>query len=74
MATLKQIIDAINSLDATGDKDSVIECLTVASAALNDALKAMDGIGVQGRTAVDTLLGCMMALDMIIGKEEKHGE
>lgn len=39
---------------------------------LRDFLDVLDGVSVKGRESVDTLLGCMMAIEAIIG-DEKNG-
>jgi hypothetical protein len=67
MVTLRQIYSAIDSLDCTGDKDAVLEQIACAIDALEDAAKSLDGLTVKGRDSVDTLLGCMMAIDSITG-------
>ena len=36
---------------------------------LRDFLNVLDGVSVKGRNNVDTLLGCMMAVEQIIGDE-----
>lgn len=40
---------------------------------LKDFAAALDDVRVSGRENVDKLLGCMMALDIIIGKEDGNG-
>lgn len=40
---------------------------------LKDFAAALDDVHVAGRENVDKLLGCMMALDIIIGKEDGNG-
>ena len=68
MVTLYQIKDSLESIEpCDGDAstkyiDDAIECLQMASEALNT-------ISVRGRSDVDKLLGCMMALDAIIGED-----
>ena len=72
MVTLYQIKDSLESIEpCDGDArtkyiDDAIECLQMASEALNT-------ISVRGRSDVDKLLGCMMGIDMIIGKEDGNG-
>lgn len=68
MITLNQIIPALQTLGVS------TEHIEDAIAELRDLLAELDEVEVKGRTKVDTLLGCMMALDAIIGKEEQHGE
>lgn len=72
MITLRQIYSAIDSLKCNGDKDATLEQLSSAIDALEDAVKSMDELAVKGRDNVDTLLGCMMAVEAIIG-DEKNG-
>lgn len=72
MITLRQIYSAIDSLKCGGDKDAVLEQLSSAIDVLEDAIKSMDEFTVKGRNSVDTLLGCMMAVEQIIG-DEKNG-
>lgn len=40
---------------------------------LKDFAATLDDVCVSGRENVDKLLGCMMALDIIIGKEDGNG-
>lgn len=67
MITLKQLIPALISLGANE------EHIELAIAELQALLTELDEVEVKGRAKVDTLLGCMMAIDAIIGKEEQHG-
>lgn len=69
MITLRQIYSAIDSLNCDGDKDAVLEQLSSAIDALEDAVESMDELTVKGRNSVDTLLGCMMAVDSITGEK-----
>lgn len=72
MITLKGIKSALESIQPCGGDastkyiDEAIGCLETASEALNT-------ISVRGRLDVDKLLGCMMGIDMIIGKEDGNG-
>lgn len=68
MITLKQIIPALQTLGVS------TEHIEAAMAELRGLLAELDEVEVKGRTKVDTLLGCMIALDAIISKEEQHGE
>lgn len=68
MITLKQIIPALQTLGVS------TEHIEAAMTELRGLLAELDEVEVKGRTKVDTLLGCMMALDAIIGKEEVNGE
>ena len=67
MITLKQIIPALISLGVSAEhiEDAIAE--------LRGLLAELDEVEVKGRTKVDTLLGCMMAIDAIIG-EKQNGE
>lgn len=65
--SLKQLIPALQSLNISA------EHIELAIAELYGLLSELDEIEVKGRQQVDTLLGCMMALDAIIG-EKKGGE
>lgn len=67
MITLKQLIPALISLGV--DKSKANEAIH----ALQDLLSELDEVEVKGRQKVDTLLGCMMAIESIIG-EQKNGE
>ena len=67
MITLKQIIPALQTLGVSA------EHIEAAIAELHGLLAELDEVEVKGRQSVDTLLGCMMAIDAIIGKEETNG-
>lgn len=67
MITLKQIIPALKTLGVSA------EHIEAAMAELRDILAELDEVEVKGRMKVDTLLGCMMAIDAIIG-EKQNGE
>ena len=68
MVSLRQLIPA---LACVGVEKTHIEA---AMGELVMLLNELDEVEVKGRQNVDTLLGCMMALDAIIGKEEVNGE
>jgi hypothetical protein len=68
MISLKQLIPALTSIGVS------TEHIEAAIDELRGLLAKLDEVEVKGRQNVDTLLGCMMALDAIIGKEEQHGE
>ena len=61
--TLKQLIPALVSLGVK------TENIYAAINELQNLLVALDEVEVKGRQNVDTLLGCMMALESIIGKD-----
>lgn len=67
MITLKQIIPALQTLGVSTER------IEAAMAELRGLLAELDEVEVKGRTKVDTLLGCMMAIDAIIG-EKQNGE
>lgn len=68
MITLKQLIPALVSLGVSE------EHINEAIEALTQLLIELDEVEVKGRQSVDTLLGCMMALDAIIGnRREENG-
>ncbi len=67
MITLKQIIPALQTLGVS------TEHIEDAIAELRGLLAELDEVEVKGRQSVDTLLGCMMAIDAIIG-EKQNGE
>ena len=72
--SLKQIIDALNMLCVLdGDKQPIITKLDEARQFIKTAISDLDGLSVQGRSALDTLLGCMMSLDSIVGKDGGNG-
>lgn len=51
-------------IDITHAEKAIVE--------LRDFLDVLDGVSVKGHDNVDTLLGCMMAVEQIIG-DEKNG-
>ena len=67
MITLKQIIPALQTLGVS------TEHIEAAMSELRGLLAELDEVEVKGRQKVDTLLGCMMAIDAIIG-EKQNGE
>lgn len=68
--SLKQIYDALDTLCVLdGDKAPILLKLDEAREMIKTALLELDGLSVQGRGALDTLLGCMMGLDSIAGKD-----
>jgi len=64
--TLKQLIPALQSLGVS------VEHIELAISELYGLLAELDEVEVKGRTQVDTLLGCMMAIDAIIGKDGEN--
>ena len=67
MVTLKQLIPALISIGVSE------EHIELAIAELRGLLAELDEVEVKGRQQVDTLLGCMMAVEAIIGKEGENG-
>jgi len=71
MVNLYEIKKALEGLDAeNGDRSP--EYIDAAIANLQTAAEALNTISVRGRRNVDALLGCMMAIELIIG-EDKDG-
>ena len=67
MVTLSQIIPALISV---GVKENHIgNAITELRALLSE----LDEVEVKGRQQVDTLLGCMMAIEAIIGEDGDNG-
>lgn len=63
MVSLNKIKAALMKLGADSSKiDSAV-------AELTELLADLDEVGVKGRDNVDTLLGCMMAIEAIIGED-----
>ena len=72
MVTLNEIRNALEALDAeSGDKG--LEYFDAAIANLEAVNTALNTVSVRGRNSVDALLGCMIGIDMIIGKEGDNG-
>ena len=67
MITLKQIISALQTIGVSA------EHIEAAMSELHGLLSELDEVEVKGRQKVDTLLGCMMAIDAIIG-DKRDGE
>lgn len=63
VVTLKNIIAALITLGV--DTKNIEEAIVALSALLAE----LDEVEVKGRQNVDTLLGCMMAIEAIIGKD-----
>lgn len=66
MFTLKQLIPALISIGADTER------INTAISELTALLESLDNIEVKGRQNVDTLLGCMMAIEAIIGKDGEN--
>lgn len=67
MINLYQLKSALNDLG--------VNCCLLLDAidALNELKAQLDTVPVSGRENVDKMLGCMMAIDIIIGKGEDNG-
>lgn len=62
-----------NVKNATDDLGVDGTLLQAAIDKLKDFAATLDDVCVSGRDNVDKLLGCMMAIDIIIGKEDGNG-
>lgn len=72
MVSLIEIKNALVNLESSsGDKG--IEYIDAAIDNLKAASDALNTVSVRGRNSVDALLGCMIGIDMIIGKEGDNG-
>lgn len=68
--SIENIVEALNTLQThSGEKMAVITALEEAKADLEDGLKALEDIAVKGKDSLDILLGCILAIEMIIGKK-----
>lgn len=67
MITLKRLIPALISLGVSEQR------IDLAIAELRGLLAELDEVEVKGRQNVDTLLGCMMAIEAIIGEDAENG-
>lgn len=66
MVNLKQLIPALACVGVDA------EHIEAAIAELTILLAELDEVEVKGRQSVDTLLGCMMAIEAIIGKDGEN--
>lgn len=71
MINLLKVKEALAEIESSGG-DNPSEYIESAIDNLKNAAEAMNTVSVCGRSNVDKLLGCMMAIDLIIG-EEKDG-
>lgn len=69
MYSLKTIREALLKLKQSEDRDNAVQKIKDAEDIIARSLLDLDAVGVVGRQNVDTLLGCMMALEAIIGKD-----
>lgn len=67
MANLKQLKFTLNNLGIESGK------VDIAISALEEVSESLEKITVQGREAIDKMLGCMMGIEQIIGNEEQRG-
>ena len=67
MANLKQLKFTLNNLGIESGK------VDIAISALEEVSESLEKIAVQGREAIDQMLGCMMGIEQIIGNEEQRG-
>ena len=72
MVNLLEIKKTIEALEYDGGDDP-LKYLENALDQLEIAYGAMNTISVCGRDNVDSLLGCMIGIEMIIGKEAEDG-
>ena len=70
-ANLKQVKYTLENLDII-DGDNNIDYVDKAIESLENAAEALNTIAVRGRDNLDQLLGIMLALDMILGKDQKE--
>lgn len=74
MYSLKQIYNSLESVTPIdGDKNKAREQIASAITALKDSIDSMEELQISGRFNLDTLLGCMMAVEQIIGEGDKNG-
>ena len=71
MANLKQVKYTLEHLDFI-EGDTTTEYVDKAIEALETASEALNTISVRGRENLDMLLGIMLGIDMILGKDEKE--
>lgn len=64
--SLKQILAALTSIGVSADR--INNAINELSSMLDD----LDNVEVMGRHMVDTMLGCMMAIEAIIGKDGEN--
>ena len=70
MANLKQVKYTLENLDII-DGDNSTTYVVQAIEALEAASEALNTIAVRGKDNLDQLLGCMLGIDMILGKAEE---
>ena len=63
-----QIIASLCALETVdGNTTLAVEKIEEANNKLREALEILNGFSVKGKTQLDILLGCMMALEIITG-------
>ena len=73
MVTLLKIKKAIEKMMRGREDSQALDLINDAIDALRALCDALDDVSVCGRENVDAMLGCMVGLDMIIGKEDNDG-
>ena len=68
MANLAQVKYTLENIDII-DGDKSTEYVDKAIESLETALEALNTIGVRGRENLDELLGCILGIEMILGRE-----
>lgn len=71
MGTLEQVKYTLENLKVV-DGDICIENIEAAIKALESELDCLEAVTVQGRENLDQLLGVMLTISTIIGKETKE--
>lgn len=72
MGTLEQIKLTLADIKTVDGTIIVAENIEAAINALEAELDCLESVQVQGRDNLDKLLGVMLAIEMIIGKETKE--
>lgn len=72
MANLRQVKYTLENTDVV-DGNTSTQYIDEAIKSLETASDALNSISVKGRENLDKLLGIMLALDMILGIDEKEG-
>ena len=70
--TLEKIKRAIKAIKGDNWDDHTMNYLYDAISNLEKLQAALNEVKVSGRSNLDALLGCIIGLDMIIGKEEDN--
>ena len=66
--TIVNIRNSIEKVEiADGDKESIINELSKAREHLDSAYSGINNLSVKGKEAMDVLLGCILAIEQIIG-------